>query len=1234
MKYRDLIQFEPIESVIELRKADAVDSARQLVQTFKVSERMADQLTGLVFPHLRYDAPSDNKGLLVVGNYGTGKSHLMALISAIAEFSELASAVDHAGVAAAAAPVAGRFQVIRMETTSTTMGLRDLVCRNLEARLAMLGVAHSFPDVSEVVSNKDDFVSMMAAFQQVYPEQGLLLVLDELLDYLRTREEQALILDLNFLREIGEVCKSTRFRFISGVQESLFDSGRFEFVADTLRRVKDRFAQVRIAREDVAFVVSERILKKTAEQKDRIREHLSKFSKLYSDMNERMDRYVDLFPVHPAYLDTFERVYVAEKREVLKTMSAAIRAMLTSDVPSDQPGLIAYDGYWAQLRDNPSFRSLPEIRKVVERSQVLEGRVKHGMSRPQNRPVALRIIHALSVHRLTTGDIYAPIGASAEELRDDLCLMVPGLPEEDTEFLRTLIESVLADISRTVSGQFLSHNKENGQYFLDLDKDVDFDSLIEKKAEGLNSDQLNRYYFDALAQVMEVVDLQPSASGYRIWEYAVEWRERKAERPGYLFFGAPNERSTAQPPRDFYIYFIQPFEPPYFKDEGKPDEVLLRLKHPDDDFEQALRLYAGAREQAQTASGSNKQTYFDKATAHLRILTRWLRDHAITAFEVTWQNKPRSLAEAVQGKVKGGTSRAGVRDFVNTAASVCLAPHFLHKSPDYPIFSVLITRANRSQAAQEAVRAIAMNSFRHRQAVAVLDALELMDGDVLKPRDSRYARHVLDRLAAKQQGQVLTRAELVGDEAGVEYWERFRVEPQLLAVVVVALVHAGSIELSVPGKKLDAGNLEKLAGMSIQDIAAFKHLGRPKDLPLDALQELFELLGLHKGLIVNQNTRDVAVSKLQSGVATLIERVVSAQQSIQGAFPFWGRAILSESEHAEWAARLLSIKAFLESLQPFNTVGKLKNFPHDQAVVEAQRHGVAMLRDVDILAKLISQHGPQTGWLSTAEALLPDDHEWRVEMNTARGEVLTRLASPQYRQDQSFHRELGQTLTRLVADYHQVYRQLHARQRLGTSGDDKKRALTVDPRLKQLQKLRGVEMMPEQQLQAFENRLLGLRTCFSLESRDLDASPICPHCHFRPVEEPGDGPPADEHLCSLDQRLEDLARDWTATLLANLTDPMVAPNIELLSDPTGKDAVTGFLATKSLPDPVSATFVKAVNEMLGGLEKVLVTPADLRQRLVEGGTPCTVDELMERFGTFVEALTRGKDKSKIRVVVE
>jgi len=46
---------------------------------------------------------------------------------------------------------------------------------------------------------------------------------------------------------------------------------------------KDRFEQVRIARDDVAFVVAERILKKDARQQALIRKHIEQFAPLVVD---------------------------------------------------------------------------------------------------------------------------------------------------------------------------------------------------------------------------------------------------------------------------------------------------------------------------------------------------------------------------------------------------------------------------------------------------------------------------------------------------------------------------------------------------------------------------------------------------------------------------------------------------------------------------------------------------------------------------------------------------------------------------------------------------------------------------------------------------------------------------------------------------------------------------------------------------------------------------------------
>jgi hypothetical protein len=273
-------------------------------------------------------------------------------------------------------------------------------------------------------------------------------MVDELLAYLRTSKDQELILDLNFLREISEICKDLRFRFITGVQEAIFDSPHFSFVADSILRVQDRFAQILIARQDVKFVVAERLLKKTVEQQATIREYLTPFVGFYGHMNERMDEFVRLFPVHPNYIDTFKRVTAVEKREVLKTLSLAMKKLLAQDILDDRPGLIAYDSYWITLRENPSFRAVPDIKAVIDCSQVLESRIQQAFSRPAYKPMALRLIHALSMHRLITSDMYATLGATAEELRDGLCLYQLGIEDlggDPADDLLSQVETVLRE---------------------------------------------------------------------------------------------------------------------------------------------------------------------------------------------------------------------------------------------------------------------------------------------------------------------------------------------------------------------------------------------------------------------------------------------------------------------------------------------------------------------------------------------------------------------------------------------------------------------------------------------------------------------------------------------------------------------------------------------------------------------------------------------------------------------
>ena len=241
MTYRDLIQFEPIETVVQLRDADHESAAHRLVATYVVSTEMAEKLAAVLIPQLQFDEPADNKGFLVVGNYGTGKSHLMSVISAVAERGELLDALTNEDLVAAARRIAGRFKVARTELGATTMDFREFVCSQLEEALATWGVEYQFPSRDTIPNHKRAFEEMMAAFHRQYPDQGLLLVVDELLDYLKSRRDQELVLDLTSCARwarCARISASASWLACRKLSSTATDSPP---LADSLRRVKDRF---------------------------------------------------------------------------------------------------------------------------------------------------------------------------------------------------------------------------------------------------------------------------------------------------------------------------------------------------------------------------------------------------------------------------------------------------------------------------------------------------------------------------------------------------------------------------------------------------------------------------------------------------------------------------------------------------------------------------------------------------------------------------------------------------------------------------------------------------------------------------------------------------------------------------------------------------------------------------------------------------------------------------------
>ena len=162
--------------------------------------------------------------------------------------------------------------------------------------------------------------------------------------------------------------------------------------------------------------------------------------------------------------------------------------------------------------------------------------------------------------------------------------------------------------------------------------------------------------------------------------------------------------------------------------------------------------------------------------------------------------------------------------------------------------------------------------------------------------------------------------------------------------------------------------------------------------------------------------------------------------------------------------------------------------------------------------------------------------------------------------------------------------------------------------------------------------MAGVRSCFALTKTELEAAPECPRCHFRPATEQVNAPVGSQ-LTALDMEMDTVLSSWTQVLLDNLGDPTTQDQLDLLK-PDERRLVDEFVASGRLPGHLDGEFIHAVQEVLSGLVKVVVTSHGLRDALAHGGWPATVGEIKKRFGGYMDALMKGKDSAKVRIVLE
>ena len=473
MKYKDLIQFDPIDEIIKFAKLDNEDYRAKIVGNFVCSRTYEEYIIPQICATLDLSSTKETKGIQIVGNYGTGKSHLMSLFTIIAEDASYLSLLKSERAKERLKTIAGKYKVFRFEL-GNNQELWDIVTYKIDGALEQWGVDYRISDDDRRgASYSEKLEQMMAAFEEVYPDKGFMLVIDEMLSYLKGRSTpDKLNRDLAVLQALGQMSDRTHFRMVFGVQELIYQSAEFQFAKDMLSHVNERYVDLTIQKEDVQFIVQQRLLQKNEHQKEAIRQHLSKFAAMFPHMSNNLDSYVSLFPVHPNYFDNFALIRIGKsQREVLKTLSNKFQRMMDDEVPSDEPGLICYDSYWQDMLSNVDLKADPDVRKVSEVTALVDQKIDENFIKglAPKKTLAHRIVAAAAI-KMLQAELSHANGVTSDALATDLCPIDPTCDDYDM-LVDLVITRVLNSIVSATVGQYFEKG-DNNQYHLRIERRI------------------------------------------------------------------------------------------------------------------------------------------------------------------------------------------------------------------------------------------------------------------------------------------------------------------------------------------------------------------------------------------------------------------------------------------------------------------------------------------------------------------------------------------------------------------------------------------------------------------------------------------------------------------------------------------------------------------------------------------------------------------------------------------
>ena len=307
----DLITVRSRPTVVKLDHL-AEASSDWITSCFAVTSDVAGHLDALR-ANLRRDTGC---GAFLIGAYGSGKTHLLAYVTRSLQTGELLGERP-APLVVPVSLLNYRGQKPLEEVVAEVLGLE-------------LGDGDRRPAWSALMAEHPD---------------GLLLILDELSEFLRSKPDRAAFTeDARFLQYLGEWAQSHRFWVLAAMQEQIEHTGALE--SSLYRKIKDRYPlRMLLTTTHLRDLLVDGVLERAPGAQGAIDEVVEEVRQALPGAEVDDAALAALYPIHPATLELLEEV-----RDLFSQARGAVEFVLTElegDAERSTPKLL--DAPWGEL---------------------------------------------------------------------------------------------------------------------------------------------------------------------------------------------------------------------------------------------------------------------------------------------------------------------------------------------------------------------------------------------------------------------------------------------------------------------------------------------------------------------------------------------------------------------------------------------------------------------------------------------------------------------------------------------------------------------------------------------------------------------------------------------------------------------------------------------------------------------------------------------------------------------